>query len=144
MQKLPFSINLATASVACFLQTNIAGGRMHLQPRPTAIELPFSRQRLRSPISALTVDMNVGEIRSDAMSVAHIDTGADVNGDIGSNVHGNVAGTCLKIRVTALAAIIHQLYRDSAGACFGSCRGYSIELDSATTRLSMDVSFGRR
>src|SRR5580765_1330346 len=77
------------------------------------------------------------------MSTAHIDAGANIHGDVGSDVYGNVAGAGLQIGIAALAAGIHQLHSDSAGARLCGCGRYAVKLDAAPARFGVHVSLGR-
>src|SRR5215475_1506727 len=117
---------------------------MHLQPWPSAIKLSLSRQRLRSPISTLTADMNVWEIRGDAMPVAHINAGTDINSDIGSDVNRDVARTGLQIGIATVSSGVHQLERNSSGSGLHSRRGHAVEFNRTRAGVGTHPGFRRR
>src|SRR5579864_1578701 len=115
---------------------------MYLQPGSAAVELALGGQRLRPIPIALAADMYVLKIGRDVMSTAHVDAGANIDGDVGSDVDRDVTGSCFQIGVATLAAVIHQLHGDFASASFRRRGWYAIEFDAATTGFGVNMSFG--
>src|ERR1035441_8501096 len=128
------------ASTAGALEADVARRGMYLHRRTAAIQLAFGSERLRAPLVAFAADADIGKIGSDVVSVAHIHTGAHVDGYIGGDIHRDVARARFQIGIVTLAARIHQLHRDPARARFSPARGHAIKLNAATAGLRVNMS----
>src|ERR1039457_1324668 len=125
------------------LEANVATRCTYLHHGTAAIQLAFGRQRLRSPPVALTADVNIGEIGSDAVSVPHIDAGPHIDGYIRRNVDRNIARTGFPIGLVPFDARVHQFHGDPARTRFSAGRRHAIQLDAATAGFRVNVPLGR-
>src|ERR1700758_3528746 len=98
-----------------FFNADVSRGGMHLQRRSASVQLAVGMQSLWPPIAAFAAHMDLGEIRSDAMSIAHIHAGTKVETNLGGNVNRDVSGSGFEIGIVPLAGI-YQLHRNPSGS----------------------------
>ena len=110
---------------------------------PPPFSLPSAVSVFGPHFAAFAADVDVGEIRRDAVSVAHIDAGTHIDGHIRRKVDRDVARARLQVRIVPLSPRIHQLHCDAARAGFRLRRRHAVQLDPAAPGLGVNVSLGR-
>ena len=69
------------------------------------------------------------------MTIAQFDAGTHRNRHIPRDVNRDVPGRSLEHGIIALAARVHQLHDNAAGAGFRARRGHTVEFDAAAAGL---------
>ena len=106
----------------------------------SSIQSAVRRQSL-VPLVAFRPWVNLGKIRRDTMSIAHIYAGANVHRDVGCDVDRDVARSGLQIGIQAFAAGITSFTVIPPALVSARAEG-PVKLDTATARLCVNVSLG--
>src|ERR1041384_1114296 len=97
------------------LDADVTTRGMHFHHRAAPIEPSFCDQGFWTPLIAFAAYVYVSKIGSDAVAIAHIHGGAQIQRHVRGNVESNIARARLQFGVAALATGVYQFDCNPAG-----------------------------